>query len=68
MKRLPSPGILLVATRELRWMRRDGVALFLVLGVPLIAFAILAYTFSDAVIRNLRVTVVDADRVGSPNH
>ena len=65
MKRLPSPGILLVATRELRWMRRDGVALFLVLGVPLIAFAILAYTFSDAVIRNLRVTVVDADRTPS---
>ena len=65
MKRVPSPGILLVATRELRWMRRDGVALFLVLGVPLIAFAILAYTFSDAVIRNLRVTIVDADRTPS---
>jgi len=46
-------------------MRRDGVALFLVLGVPLIAFAILAYTFSDAVIRNLQVTIVDADRTPS---
>ncbi len=62
MKAAPRPGILLVATRELRWMRRDGVALFLILGVPLIAFALLAYTFSDAVIRNLHVTIVDSDR------
>ena len=30
--------------------------------VPLIAFAVLALTFSNAVIRNLRVTIVDADR------
>ena len=29
MKRPPRSGILLVATRELRWMRRDRVALFL---------------------------------------
>jgi ABC-2 type transport system permease protein len=43
-------------------MRRDGVALFLVLGVPLIAFSLLAYTFSSAVIRNLHVTIVDSDR------
>jgi ABC-2 type transport system permease protein len=62
MKRPPRPGILLVATRELRWMRRDRVALFLAIGVPLIAFAVLAFTFSNPVIRNLRVSVVDDDR------
>ena len=56
------PGILLVATRELRWMRRDRVALFLVIGIPLIAFTLLALTFSNAVIRDLKVSVVDADR------
>ncbi|MET0639666.1 MAG: ABC transporter permease, partial [Hyphomicrobium sp.] len=62
MKSAPSPGLLLVATRELRWLRRDGVALLLVLGVPLIAFSLLAYTFSNAVIRNLHITIVDNDR------
>jgi hypothetical protein len=51
-----------VATRELRWMRRDRLALFLAIGVPIIAFAILAATFSNAVVRNLRVSIVDADR------
>jgi ABC-2 type transport system permease protein len=56
------PGILLVATRELRWMRRDRLALFLTIGVPIIAFTILAATFSNAVIRNLRVAIVDGDR------
>jgi ABC-2 type transport system permease protein len=54
--------LLLVATRELRWMRRDGVALILVLIVPVLAFAILTLTFSNAVIRNLRVAIIDADR------
>jgi ABC-2 type transport system permease protein len=43
-------------------MRRDGVALFLALGVPIIAFTILAAIFSNAVVRNLKVTIVDADR------
>jgi ABC-2 type transport system permease protein len=43
-------------------MRRDRVALFLALGVPIIAFTILSLIFSNAVIRNLRVTIVDADR------
>src|SRR5579864_2893430 len=56
------PGMLLVATRELRWMRRDRLALFLTIGVPIIAFVILAGIFSNAVVRNLRVSVVDADR------
>ncbi len=62
MKAPPRPGILLVAARELRWMRRDRLAIFLAIGVPLIAFALLAWTFSNAVIRDLKVTVVDADR------
>jgi ABC-2 type transport system permease protein len=53
---------MLVAARELRWMRRDGLALFLAIGVPIIAFAILAGIFSNAVVRNLKVTIVDANR------
>jgi len=56
------PGMLLVAARELRWMRRDRLALFVAIGVPIIAFAILTGIFSNAVVRNLRVAVVDADR------
>jgi ABC-2 type transport system permease protein len=43
-------------------MRRDGVALVLAVLVPCIAFAVLTLTFSNAVIRNLRVAIVDADR------
>ncbi|WOJ88536.1 ABC transporter permease [Methylocapsa polymorpha] len=62
MKAPPRPGVFLVATRELRWMRRDRLALFLAVGVPLIAFALLGWTFSNAVIRDLKVSVVDADR------
>ncbi|ACK51624.1 ABC-2 type transporter [Methylocella silvestris BL2] len=65
MKRLAAPGVLAVATRELRWMARDKVALFLVIGVPLFAFALLAATFSNAVVRDLRVSVVDADRTAT---
>jgi ABC-2 type transport system permease protein len=56
------PGMLCVAVRELRWMWRDKVAIFLVVGIPLIAFALLAATFSNAVIRDLRIDVVDKDR------
>ena len=62
MKTPPRPGFLLVAARELRWMRRDRVALLLTLGVPIVAFTILALIFSNAVIRNLNVSIVDADR------
>jgi ABC-2 type transport system permease protein len=62
MKVPAQPGILLVATRELRWMRRDRLALFLAIGVPIIAMVILAATFSNVVIRNLRVSIVDGDR------
>ncbi|WP_455707947.1 ABC transporter permease [Mesorhizobium sp. ORM8.1] len=38
------------------------MALLLVVGIPLIAFALLATTFSNAVIRDLKVDVVDQDR------
>jgi len=62
MKSPARPGLLLVATRELRWMRREPIALVLMIIVPVIAFAILTLTFSNAVIRDLHVTVVDADR------
>ena len=62
MKRPRRPGFLLVAARELRWMRRDRLAFFLAIGIPLIAFALLTWTFSNAVIRDLRVSIVDADR------
>ena len=62
MRAPPQPGMLLVAARELRWMWRDRLALFLAVGVPIIAFTILALTFSSAVIRNLKVSVVDEDR------
>ena len=55
------PGFVLVATRELRWILRDRIALFLMVGVPLIAFAVLGLTFSSAVIRGLNTVVVDAD-------
>jgi ABC-2 type transport system permease protein len=56
------PGFLLVASRELRWILRDRIALFLMIGVPLIAFAVLGLTFSSGVIRGLNTVVVDADR------
>lgn len=62
MRPPPPPGLALVATREIRWFCRDRVAAFLIIGVPLIAFALLALTFSDAVVRGLGVAVVDGDR------
>lgn len=62
MKRPAQPGLLLVATRELRWMRRDGVAWFLAIGVPLVAIMVLAWIFSSAVVRDLNVGIVDGDR------
>jgi ABC-2 type transport system permease protein len=55
-------GLLAVALRELDWIWHDRVALFLVVGVPLLAFALLSLTFSNAVVRDLRVDVVDRDQ------
>ncbi len=54
-------GFLAVASREVLWIWRDRTALFLVVGIPLIAFTLLAATFSNAVIRHLHVAVVDLD-------
>jgi len=48
--------------REALWIWRDRVALALVIGVPLFAVALLSLTFSNAVIRDLRVDVVDQDK------
>ncbi|MDQ0473862.1 ABC transporter permease [Labrys wisconsinensis] len=62
MPAAPRPGIVGVAAREVAWIWRDRVALLLVVGIPLLAFALLAATFSNAVIRDLRVDVVDQDR------
>ncbi|MBV8650989.1 MAG: ABC transporter permease, partial [Alphaproteobacteria bacterium] len=62
MRLLKHPGLVAVATRELRWFRRDIVARFLIIGVPLIAFTFLALTFSSAVVRGIGVVVIDADR------
>ena len=57
----PAPGLIDVIRREVRWIRRDAVARFLLFGVPVIAFVLLGATFSTAVIRGLGVTVVDMD-------
>jgi len=54
-------GLLAVASREVAWILRDRTARFLLLGVPLIAFAVLGYAFSSAVVRGLSVAVVDRD-------
>jgi len=59
---MASAGIAAVTAREVAWIRRDVVALLLVLVVPLLAFGLLAGTFSRAVIRGLHIDVVDADR------
>jgi ABC-2 type transport system permease protein len=55
-------GLLAVALRELDWLRRDRVALAVVLVVPLLSIAVLSLTFSNAVVRNLRIDVVDHDQ------
>ncbi|MGG5823111.1 ABC transporter permease [Falsiroseomonas sp. HW251] len=55
------PGLLAVAAREVRWILRDPVARFLLFGVPVIAFLVLGYAFSNAVVRGLSVAVVDQD-------
>jgi ABC-2 type transport system permease protein len=62
MKPPPRPGLSLVALREIRFFRRDRAGYLLTIVVPLIAFAVLTWTFSSAVVRGLDVVVVDADR------
>jgi ABC-2 type transport system permease protein len=55
------PGMFAVAAREVAWIRRDPVMRFLLLGMPVIAFALLSLTFSSAVVRGLDVAIVDRD-------
>ncbi len=62
MKPAPKRGFLLVARREVRWLLHDRVAVILIFGVPLFAFAVLSAVFSHPVIRGLGVVVVDEDR------
>ena len=62
MRRRAKAGFRLVAAREWRWLLRDRVALFLIFGVPLFAYVVLAVVFSHSVIRGLGTVVVDADR------
>jgi ABC-2 type transport system permease protein len=59
------PGFLRVAARELRWIFRDRVARLIIFAIPLLAVMALCFTFSNAVIRDLHVVVVDADRTAS---
>ena len=54
-------GLFAVAAREVRWILRDQVTWFLLFGVPVIAFVLLGFTFSAAVVRGLDVVVVDMD-------
>src|SRR4029077_20066280 len=61
---MPAPvpsGLITVAAREVAWIWRDRVALLLVLAIPLFGFFMLTATFSNAVVRNMRVDVVDMD-------
>src|SRR5215472_6689822 len=62
MRPMPKPGFILVARREWRWLLHDRAALILIFGVPLFAFAVLTAVFSQPVIRELGVVIVDADR------
>src|SRR6202165_5930289 len=62
MRLASKPGFLRVARRECHWLFHDRVALLLIFGVPLFAFAVLTTVFSRPVIRGLGVTVVDEDR------
>ena len=47
MRLASKPGFWLVAQRECRWLFRDRVALLLIFGVPLFAFAVLTTVFRD---------------------
>ena len=61
----PGTGLLAVARREIDWLRHDVVALGLLVAIPLFAIAVLSLTFSNTVIRSLRVDVVDEDRTAT---
>jgi len=55
------PGLWLAATGEAQFFRRDLAGWFLVAAIPLLCFAVLAWTFC-AVVRGLNVVLVDMDR------
>jgi ABC-2 type transport system permease protein len=57
----PRNGLIAVARREVRWIRRDTAARLLLFGVPMIAFLALGLTFSSAVVRGLNIVIVDMD-------
>ena len=61
----PRTGLAAVTAREVRWILSDPVARFLLFGVPVIAFAVLGFTFSSAVVRGLNVTAVDMDNTAT---
>src|SRR5262249_47673755 len=62
VRRPPRPGLPLVAARGIPFFPRDTAGWFLVIAIPLIAFAVLAWTFSSAVVRGLNVVIDDEDR------
>jgi ABC-2 type transport system permease protein len=62
MKRPARSWLILVALREIRFFRRDRAGYLLVIVIPLLAFAVLTWTFSSAVVRGLDIVVVDGDR------
>src|SRR5258708_6409002 len=61
MRPASKPGFWRVAQRECRWLFHDRVALILIFGVPLFAFAVPTRVFSHPVMGGLGVTVVDED-------
>ncbi len=67
MRRPARPGLRLVAAREIRFFRRDPAGLFLLVAIPLLCFAVLAWTFSSAVVRGLNVVIADMDRSAVSN-
>ena len=61
----PPCGLWAVAAREVRWLFGDPVARFLLFAVPVIAFTVLGFTFSAAVVRGLQVFAVDMDNTAT---
>ena len=58
----PSPGFCCVLRRELRWLARRPLELFLQVGLPLLCLAVVWAVFSRGVATDLPVAVLDEDR------
>ena len=58
------PGLLAVALRELHWLRRDGVALALVLAIPLLAIVGFGILVTSVSVNMILQTIVDDDKRG----